>query len=67
MGLVHFVETEEISNFDSLEPLNLVRENGWWPGVPIKKRAGSSLGGNVRSLLANHARKFKISTFEPIR
>jgi hypothetical protein len=28
MGLVHFVETEEISNFDSLGPLNLVRENG---------------------------------------
>jgi hypothetical protein len=24
-------------------------------------------GGNVRSLLANHAREFKISTFEPIR
>jgi hypothetical protein len=26
MGLVHCVETEEISNFDSLGPLNLVRE-----------------------------------------
>jgi hypothetical protein len=52
--------------------LNLVRENGCWSGVPIKKKriessfgmhTGHNTGGNVRSLVANHATELKDFNF----
>jgi hypothetical protein len=37
MGLFHFLEAVEVVNFDSVNLVNLTREDLWSPGVHLKK------------------------------
>jgi hypothetical protein len=67
MGLFHFLEIVEVVNLDSVNLVNLTREDLWSSGVHFKKTRGAFIlvyinhhtGGNMKSTVARTIDKSK--------